>query len=428
MIALGAVACFGPRQQGVASDSVAGASPDPLGTITVEPGKPIRIGSLLPDEASGTNGAGAQSGEDARRGVELALDFLDGTMDGVMGPLIGHPVELDQVAESCEAGVSGEAGFNNVSALAGVIGPGCVDSLETGPAVDLQEEGVVMISPSATDPDLMDQPTRPSTLFRTAYDASLEGVVVADFALGEREAVRAALAYDETGSDGAAATFRSTFEAGGGIVTVSGFLGQERTGSERVVQAIALGRPQIVFLDARRPACADAASRAADEQELQASAIVVSSGCFDSQMLADPPVSVAGAYVVGPDISRLQLDDFYRREFVPAYERRWGTIPVAGFHAQAYDATLILLDAIDRVAILSEDGTLTIGRSALIEAVAATSGVTGLSGTISCAETGECAPEAALAIYEFPEVPLAGGTPDAQPVFTETVSIADLES
>jgi branched-chain amino acid transport system substrate-binding protein len=424
LVALGAVACFGPRQAGVASDSVAGATPDPLGTITVEPGEPIRLGSLLPTGS----GARSSSGEDAQRGVELALDFLDGTMDGSTGPLMGHPVELEEMDESCEADPpDSQTGFDHVETLTGVIGPGCAGSIDARPAADLAEAGVVMISPTATDPGLTDPGVRPATLFRTAYDASLEGVVVADFALDDQEAVRAALAYDVTGSDGAAATFRSTFEAGGGIVTVSGFIGDAKPDVDRVVQAIALGRPQVVFVDAHQPVCADSATLAAQEQDLQSSAIVVSSGCFDTQMLADPSSSLAGSYVVGPDMSRLQSDDFYRREFVTAYEQRWGTMPIAGFHAQAYDATLILLDALDRVAIRSEDGTLTIGRSALVEAVAATSGVSGLSGTITCAETGECAPEATLAIYEFPEVPLAGGSPDAQPVFSETVSLADLE-
>ena len=74
LMALAAASCFGSRQRGDPSDSAAGSTPDPLGSITVAPGEPIRIGSLL------TEGGGANTsvGGDAHRGVELALDFLDG--------------------------------------------------------------------------------------------------------------------------------------------------------------------------------------------------------------------------------------------------------------------------------------------------------------------------------------------------------------
>lgn len=404
------------------SGSAAGSTPDPLGSITVAPGEPIRIASLLTDGG----GPDPSVGDDAQRGVQLALDFLDGTLDGSAGQLMGHPVELDLLDERCVEGAAPQPELRRIDTLAGVIGPGCAGSVGQSPVTDLVEAGVVMISPTATDPDLIDPATRPPTLFRTAYDAKLEGLVVADFALGELEASRGALAYDESGAE-AAAIFRSIFEDAGGIVIVSGFLAEGKAAEGRVVQAIALGRPEVAFLDAMRPACADAATAAGQEPNLQTSAVVVSAGCFDAQMLVDPPSSPAGFFVVGPDLTQLQRDDFYRREFLPAYLEQFGTLPTAPFHAQAYDATLILLDALDRVAVRSDDGTLTIGRTALREAVESTSGVTGLSGTITCTPTGECAPETTIAIYALPEVPLAGGTLDAEPVFSETVSLADLE-
>jgi hypothetical protein len=58
--------------------------------------------------------------------------------------------------------------------------------------------------------------------------------------------------------------------------------------------------------------------------------------------------------------------------------------------------------------------------------VAATSGVSGLSGTITCGETGDCAQEVSIAIYRVPAVPIDGGTADPEPVYTQTVSLDDL--
>ena len=58
--------------------------------------------------------------------------------------------------------------------------------------------------------------------------------------------------------------------------------------------------------------------------------------------------------------------------------------------------------------------------------MAATSGVSGLSGTITCGETGDCAQEVSIAIYRVPAVPIDGGTADPEPVYTQTVALDDL--
>ena len=59
--------------------------------------------------------------------------------------------------------------------------------------------------------------------------------------------------------------------------------------------------------------------------------------------------------------------------------------------AHAFDATNILLDAVESVAQQGEDGTLLIGRQALRDAVAATADYAGLTGTLTCSEFGDCA-------------------------------------
>ncbi|MCI0576731.1 MAG: ABC transporter substrate-binding protein, partial [Chloroflexi bacterium] len=70
---------------------------------------------------------------------------------------------------------------------------------------------------------------------------------------------------------------------------------------------------------------------------------------------------------------------------------QYGEAPIQAFHAHAYDATMILLNAIDAVAQEGRDGTLLIGRQALRDEVAGTSGYAGLTGTLTCDEFGDCA-------------------------------------
>ncbi|MCP5098885.1 MAG: branched-chain amino acid ABC transporter substrate-binding protein, partial [Chloroflexi bacterium] len=72
--------------------------------------------------------------------------------------------------------------------------------------------------------------------------------------------------------------------------------------------------------------------------------------------------------------------------------------PTGSYHAHTYDATNILLDAIEAVAIQS-NGAMQIGRQALRDAIAATSEFRGASGTITCTTTGECAAANTIGIY-----------------------------
>jgi branched-chain amino acid transport system substrate-binding protein len=76
--------------------------------------------------------------------------------------------------------------------------------------------------------------------------------------------------------------------------------------------------------------------------------------------------------------------------FVSNYEAKYDEAPTLPYHAYAYDAANIVLDAIETVAVQEEDGTLHIGRQALRETLYATSGFQGLTGSLTCDEFGDC--------------------------------------
>jgi branched-chain amino acid transport system substrate-binding protein len=69
----------------------------------------------------------------------------------------------------------------------------------------------------------------------------------------------------------------------------------------------------------------------------------------------------------------------------------------------------MILAAIAEVAI-DQDGTLYIPRTALKDALYATSGFVGITGTLACNETGDCQPSATIAV-----VTVEGGA------FTDTI-------
>jgi branched-chain amino acid transport system substrate-binding protein len=85
---------------------------------------------------------------------------------------------------------------------------------------------------------------------------------------------------------------------------------------------------------------------------------------------------------------------------VKKYFDRFGAQPVSIFHAHAYDAFMMLKTAIEKVALVDVDGTLHIGRQALRDALYATRDFPGITGSLSCTPTGDCA-KPVIGIYEF---------------------------
>ena len=85
------------------------------------------------------------------------------------------------------------------------------------------------------------------------------------------------------------------------------------------------------------------------------------------------------------------------------------------FHAHAYDATNILLAAIEKAAVKDADGTVHIGRQALRDAMYATKDFNGLTGKLTCDANGDCATGEALGVFKLSEAEVNGAWPP--PVF-----------
>ena len=56
-------------------------------------------------------------------------------------------------------------------------------------------------------------------------------------------------------------------------------------------------------------------------------------------------------------------------DFLTKWRTKFGGVPPSGFHAFAYDDTNILLDIIEKVAVVDEDGTIHFVRQALRDAI-----------------------------------------------------------
>ena len=76
--------------------------------------------------------------------------------------------------------------------------------------------------------------------------------------------------------------------------------------------------------------------------------------------------------------------------FVSRHETKYNESPTTPYHAHTYDAINMLLNAIEAVAVQGADGTLHVGRKALRDALYATSGYQGLTGSLTCDAYGDC--------------------------------------
>ncbi len=154
--------------------------------------------------------------------------------------------------------------------------------------------------------------------------------------------------------------------------------------------------------------------------------LIGSDGCLATDFLETAGAAAKGVFASSPDLSVFANGDFYKNEFLPAYSEQFGTEPTSVFHAHSFDAMNILFEAIKSAAIENDDGSLTIPRQALADALFATSGWQGITGTITCTPLGDCATDVTIGIFEAPGWPVEGGSGDDSPVFSETKTLGDV--
>ena len=352
---------------------------DELGCVEVAPGDPIVIASAL--VISGPN---IELGTDSQNGIEIAL---------AMRPdVLGHPVELQAEDDGCSA-EGGQAAGQKIVAnpqVVGVIGTSCSGAGVPMAAI-ISEAGYLMISPSNTSPALTDpeQAWKPG-YFRTAHNDLIQGAAMATFAYNELGLTKAAAIHDgDPYTEGLASAFYDAFQALGGEGVGFEAEAADATNVEPLLTSIAAAEPEFLFYPVFQPLAPLLTNTAKTIPGLENTILAAADGVFSPSFLEATPGTSEGMYLSGPDLS---FDNtMYQDEFIPMYQDMFGSEPTNVYHAHAFDATNILLNAVEQVAQQGADGTLLIGRQALRDAVAATNGYQGLTGTLTCSEYGDCA-------------------------------------
>lgn len=417
--AAGLSACGGAEERSLDEECANSAC------VEIGPKDPIRLGALL-----WLDTLDEETGRDSLRGVELAVDYLDWDLDGIDGDLFGHRVVIETADDGCDP-VAGSVGAARLLArgngLIGAVGTTCSSSALGAADGVFAAAGLPLISPSNTAPALTEPGKHAATYLRTAPNDRIQGEVDANFArLGLRSQRAATIATPTPYPAALAAVFAEAYRSSGGeIVATASF--EVGTPADAAVAEVAAAAPDVVFVPVQTTeACSGTIARIRAEPRLAGARIITADGCLTSGTLATlgrdpgPPV-----YASGPDANTVKKNPFYTQQLLPAYTALYGTEPPGVWHPHAFDATTLLFDAVRRAAQVRDDGSIRIVKRDLMRALRLAGGFEGVSGTLECRVTGDCAQSARIAVYASPAWPVAGGDPNARPVFSQEVTLAD---
>lgn len=348
---------------------------DAIGCVDIAPGDPIHIAYLM--VVAGPN---ESLGIDSRNGVEIAIEDIG-------GEILGHAVRFDGEDGGCGAEGGQTAGTKLAAdpSIVAVIGTSC--SSEARAALPLIDQaGFVMVSPSNTAPDLTTPGSENNFVpayARTAHNDNLQGRVAAEYAYNELKVTKAATIHDGSlYADQLQQVFAARFQELGGTITSQQAVDPNQTDMSAVLTSIAADAPEMIYLPIFLPAGGFIVRQAKQTPGIENAKLMGADGLFSPDVVEAAGEDVEGFQVSSPAIA----GDAYAA-FVEKYKTKFGTDPISIFHAHAYDAFMIIKNAIEAVAVQDADGTLHIPRQALREAVASTANYSGLIGNLTCNET-----------------------------------------
>jgi branched-chain amino acid transport system substrate-binding protein len=360
---------------------------DPIGVVKLRPGEPIHIAYWFV-----VAGPDASLGTDTVRGMEIAINDFGSKIQG-------HPIKISGQDTGCgaEGGVAAATKLAADPTIVAAIGSNCSSAARAGVPI-LWKAGIPTVSPSNTAPALTD-PNRGDDFagyLRTCHNDKLQGKVAAEFAVQQLKAKTAATIHDGTiYAESLANVFAATFNEMGGKITSQEAVSPTDTDMRPVLTKIATGNPDLIYYPIFIAAGGHITRQSKEVSGLEKTMLMGADGMFSPDFYKAAGEAAVGMYHSSPDFSAFAGG---YQAFLQTHQKKYGEKPLAPFHAHAYDATMLVLNAVKKVAVKGKDGNLYIGRKALRDAMYATKGMKGLTGTITCDEYGDCA-DPRIAVY-----------------------------
>ncbi|SVD53629.1 uncharacterized protein METZ01_LOCUS406483, partial [marine metagenome] len=194
-------------------------------------------------------------------------------------------------------------------------------------------------------------------------------------------------------TQGLAQAFADAFEALGGTITTFTAVNKGDTDMVPVLTEVASGSPELLFFPIFQPEGDFIVQQVSDVGGLEDTILMAADGLMVSNFMEIPETE--GMYFSGPDLRyggnrNQRMLGSSADSFITGYVMVYGEKPSAAFWAHAYDATTLLLDAIEAASYEEDDGTLVIDRAGVREFLSNVRDYQGITGLLSCDEFGDC--------------------------------------
>ena len=251
------------------------------------------------------------------------------------------------------------------TSLVGLIGSSCSDETVGGIAA-ITNSGLTTISPSNTRPLLSDPARGPdyAGYLRTAHSDAFQGKAVAEFAYNFLKVTKAATLHDGSAyAEALQQVFADEFVKLGGTIVAQEAVAKDATDMKPVLTTISAAGPELLYYPVFVAVGGFVTAQIRDVAGLEDVKIIGSDGIFTADLLKGGGANTEGMYLSSPDFSAFTGD---YAGFIAKHEAKYGGSTLSTFHAHAYDATNILFAALEKVAVVEADGTIT-PRTALRE-------------------------------------------------------------
>jgi branched-chain amino acid transport system substrate-binding protein len=358
------------------------------GVVKIKKGAPVHIAYWL--VVSGPN---TSLGADVVRGIEIAIEDFG-------GKVMGHTIKLSGQDSGCnpEGGQAAATKLASDPTIVAAIGSNCSSEAKPGVPI-LWKAGIPTVSPSNTAPYLTD-PHRGeaySMYLRTCHNDTVQGAVAAEFAKNVLKVKSAATIHDgSVYAEQLAQVFAATFKKMGGKITAMEAVGPGDTDMRPVLTSIATGKPGLIYFPIFIAEGGHITRQAREVSGLENTKLMGADGIFSPDFLKAAGEAAVGMFHTSPDFSAFPAE--YKR-FLKTHQKKYGIKPEAPFHAHGYDATMMILKAINKIGVVGSDGSLTIDRWELRDALYATKNLKGMTGTLNCDAYGDCA-DPRIAVYK----------------------------
>ncbi len=347
---------------------------DPWGVITVPKGSKAKIGLV-----AATTGPYSIMGKGMSNSVKMAIgDFKSST------GLAYELVEEDDVCQTDRA-LPLARNFAKQDGYVGIIGHMCTEATKAAIPV-YTDAKIALLSPASTSPQItaMNSPV----VFRTSWNDLAQIRPAANYAYNSLGLKGAAVIHDTTpyGSS-LAEEFQRTYTGLGGSIILSRdvkfiegtdsnvreLISILKDSNPSLIYFAGLGKNGVTLVKALREAGLNIPFMGPDSLNSKAGFIDPAGGASEGVYIT---------YLSWPNGDKYD-------EWKAKYQVQFKTeVLGSGFERQSYDSAMVLMGAADKVAIKYGDGSVAIGKKALVDAIRSIE-YEGLSGKVSFTDSGD---------------------------------------